>query len=218
MLFVCLSRAMLQRAIDLILVLSTFAAGIQSQNINAVRIYSYGVSVTLTCTERDNVTFNHWLLPDVQTIVDQAYTGDQVTLLSNWSLHIAHVDSEHLGDYVCRVNDIVQNKPLYFKTELYLYVPPVWEIYRQNFIVGGSAAAVLLGLFLFVCTLDSCSYTARQRRKQKRQDVELPKYSVSSSANGGSSSADIRNNSRSTGKYLAPDGTLLTENEAISTF
>ncbi|KAK2168773.1 hypothetical protein LSH36_14g04009 [Paralvinella palmiformis] len=203
-------------AIVVAVAVSTLASVAESRNDSTVRIDQYGESVMLTCTERDDVTFNHWLLPDIETIVDQSYSDQQVALLSNWSLYISRVEREHLGDYICSVVDETNKRPVYYKIHLYLYSPTIWEIYRHNFVIGGSAAGIVLLVFVFVCSVDNCRYSVRQQRKRKQRDMEMVKCDITGFVDD-NSSGTFQNSSRHTGKYLAPDGTLITNFGATST-
>lgn len=133
--------------------------------VTTVRINELGESAFITCTSQVGLTFKHWLLPDLVTTVDDSYRGNRVEFLSgNDSLYISRVEMEHLGDYLCFTEDANAEAQV-FKRTVYLYQPPLWEVYRMNVLIGGSAAAAFFVLATLLCCVNNYTWASRQRNK-----------------------------------------------------
>jgi hypothetical protein len=198
-----------------ILCLGTMLPPGDCSNLYSARIDKYGESMTLTCTEREDVTFDHWVLPDVHTIVEWPYSDHQMELLANKSLYFASVEKEHLGDYICRVIDNNTSEPVYYRTTLYLYVQTLWETYHHNVIVGCSASGVVLVLLTFICTIDRCRYSTRQQSKKEKEQQWRDELAEEVEMSRSDTSQGVVNNACERGKYLAPDGSLVINTEQL---
>lgn len=58
-----------------------------------------------------------------------------------------------MGDYLCHAEDS-SGRPMYSRTSIFLYVAPLWETYRLNFITSLSASGIfiVIAIIFFIVT------------------------------------------------------------------
>lgn len=79
---------------------------------------------------------------------------------------LCRISEDQMGDYLCHAQD-PSGRPLYSRTSIFLYVAPLWETYRMNFIVSLSAS----GIFVVIATV-FCVVTSFRWRKTVPADPE----------------------------------------------
>lgn len=76
-----------------------------------------------------------------------------------------------MGDYLCHAVDS-NGRPLYSRTSVFLYVAPVWETYRLNFIVSLSASGTFAVIATVFCVVNSLRW--RKTAPDPINDNPLP--------------------------------------------
>ncbi len=152
----------------------TAVASIENPYHEKIRIDMLGGPVLLPCTERDDLVFHYWVLPDLITIVRENFTARpmDLCLLSNRSLHLPATHRQDLGDYLCLVEDPANQKLFYYKRTVYLYRAPLAEIYRTNLIIAACASGAVLVIFTVGCCI-YCNRYEIKTRKRNAKDIEL---------------------------------------------
>ena len=106
--------------------------------------------------------FIHWVTPG-DLIINANFTGSRFRELmpGNYSLHIERVEEQALGDYLCLVeND--EGVQRYYRTTLYLYQEPRWDLYKDNFIIAICCSAGFLLVVGLILVVYSCRWRPSQ--------------------------------------------------------